>query len=86
MKITRKGFLSAVAGGGVVGGLGSLRPFSLFAAAQAEKKRRPTITSIEAAPFSVPLRGVAKLDHTVPPSIAKASFKKQQKNEENDGA
>jgi L-alanine-DL-glutamate epimerase-like enolase superfamily enzyme len=66
MKITRKGFLSAVAGGGVVGGLGALMPVSLFAAAQAEKKRRPTITSVEAAPFSVPLRSVAKVAFAVP--------------------
>ncbi len=66
MRITRKGFLSAVAGGGVVGGLGALMPVSLFAAAQAEKKRRPTITSVEAAPFSVPLRSVAKVAFAVP--------------------
>ena len=66
MKITRKGFLRAVAGGGVASGLGALMPVSLFAAAQAEKKRRPTITSVEAAPFSVPLRAVAKIALGVP--------------------
>jgi L-alanine-DL-glutamate epimerase-like enolase superfamily enzyme len=61
MKITRKGFLRAVAGGGMASGLGALMPVSLFAAAQAEKKRRPTITSVEAAPFSVPLHSEAKV-------------------------
>lgn len=61
MKITRKGFLHAVAGGGVASGLGTLMPVSLFAAAQAEKKRRPTITSVEAAPFSVSLHSEAKV-------------------------
>jgi L-alanine-DL-glutamate epimerase-like enolase superfamily enzyme len=61
MKITRKGFLHAVAGGGVASGLGALMPVSLFAAAQAEKKRRPTITSVEAAPFSVSLHSEAKV-------------------------
>jgi L-alanine-DL-glutamate epimerase-like enolase superfamily enzyme len=66
MRITRKGFLRAVAGGSVASGLGTLMPVSLFAAAHAEKKRRPTITSVEAAPFSVPLRSVAKVAFAVP--------------------
>lgn len=66
MRITRKSFLRAVGGGGVASGLGALMPVSLFAAAQAEKKRRPTITSVEAAPFSVPLRSVAKVAFAVP--------------------
>src|SRR3972149_6302477 len=66
MKITRKGFLRAVAGGSVASGLGTLMPVSLFAAAQAEKKRRPTITSVEAAPSRAPLRGVAKIALGVP--------------------
>jgi L-alanine-DL-glutamate epimerase-like enolase superfamily enzyme len=61
MKITRKSFLRAVGGGGVASGLGTLMPVSLFAAAQAEKKRRPTITSVEAAPFSVSLHSEAKV-------------------------
>src|SRR5512136_1352934 len=66
MNITRKGFLRAVAGGSVASGLGALTPVSLFAAAQAEKKRRPMITSVEATPFSVPLKGVAKISIGVP--------------------
>ena len=66
MNFTRKGFLRAIAGGGVASGLGALLPGSLFAAAQAEKKRRPTITSVEATPFSVPLRSEAKVALAVP--------------------
>jgi L-alanine-DL-glutamate epimerase-like enolase superfamily enzyme len=50
----------------VASGLGALMPASVFAAAQAEKKRRPTITSVEVAPFSVPLKGVAKISIGVP--------------------
>jgi L-alanine-DL-glutamate epimerase-like enolase superfamily enzyme len=50
----------------VAGGFGALMPVSLFAAAQAAKKRRPTITSVEVAPFSVPLRSEAKVALAVP--------------------
>ena len=65
MNFTRKGFLRAIAGGGVASGLGALLPGSLFAAAQAEKKR-PTITSVDAAPFSVALHSEAKVALAVP--------------------
>jgi len=68
MNFTRKGFLRAIAGGGVASGLGALLPGSLFAAAQAEKKRRPTITSVDAAPFSVALHSEAKVALGVPPT------------------